>query len=74
MKIFVYVGNEKEMRKAEIKPGCSDSENSTPTQKRQREDNSENRPALKKARKSTKGLMIILLLLSIHAHVHRTCT
>ena len=52
------VGQEKDMRKAErnlLKPGCSDSENCTPTQKRQREDNSENGPAPKKARKSTKG-------------------
>ena len=55
--IFMYVGNEKEMRKAErnlLNPGCGDSENCTPTQKRQREDNNfENGPAPKKARKST---------------------
>ena len=58
MCMFLYVGNEKEMRKAEsnlLKPGRSDSENCTPTQKRQREDNSENGPVPKKARKSTKG-------------------
>ena len=58
-KLYVNnVGNEKDVRKAEgnlLKPGCSDSENCTPTQKRQREDNSENGPAPKKARKSTKG-------------------
>ena len=54
----VYVGNEKEMRRAEsnlLKPVCSDSENCTPKQKRQREDNSENGPAPKKPRKSSKS-------------------
>ena len=47
----------KQVRKAEriIKPGCSYSENCTPTQKRLREDKSENGPAPKKAQQSTKG-------------------
>ena len=48
---FMYVGNEKEMRKAErnlLNPGCGDSENFT--HKKRREENSENGPASKKAR------------------------
>ena len=55
--MYVHVGSEKEMRRAErnlLKPN-DNMENTTPAQKRKREDSSQNGSSPKKARKSTKG-------------------